>query len=137
MNPVNRSLARLLPVSAALALATPAEAAREIALDDVRGAKRALGIATRLAPFSSNLRAARERVDAYARDVALARTPDEVAERFSTFVQVEDGSDIVGVDGPYDGGDGRCSFSNGEIIAIVLGFILGIIPGLILLVLLC
>lgn len=120
-----------------LAGAVDAERARELALDDVRGARRALGIAGWLVPDSDELRAARARVDAYVRNVEQARSAEEVAERFAAFVQVADGSDIVGVDGRWDGGDGRCNFSDREIIAIVLGFILGIIPGLILIVLLC
>lgn len=113
------------------------EDARDLALTDARRARKALGVATWVAPASENLRDAKTRVDDYVEAVDRAATREEVADQFADFVQVAHVSDIVGVDGTYDGGDSRCNFSTGELIAIVLGFILGIIPGLILLVLLC
>jgi hypothetical protein len=124
-----------------IAAAPDLEAARERALEDVGLARKALGAARRMAPFSDDLHAAHDRLARYEDDVARAESVESVTLRFEDLVQVASADGVVGVDGDFDGGDhgGRigCSFSTGELIAIILGFILGIIPGLILLVLLC
>ena len=59
--------------------------------------------------------------------IAAAETPDAVASAFSLAVA---GS-------PLPEAAIGCSYSTWEIVAIVLGFILGILPGIILLIILC
>jgi hypothetical protein len=124
-----------------IAAAPDVETAREWALEDVGLARKALGAARRVAPFSDDLAAAHERLERYEDDVSRADSVESVTLRFEDLVQVASADGVIGVDGDYDGGDHGsrigCSFSTGELIAIILGFILGIIPGLILLVLLC
>ena len=84
-----------------------------------------------LAPFSSSLRTAESKLSAYRDDVRSARSPEEVAARFGALVRLAS-SDSTAVSV-----SGSCHYSTGEIIAIVFGFILAIIPGIILLFVLC
>ena len=64
----------------------------------------------------------------------VASSQEQVADEFS-------GMMLAGLDNDSAAhvsvGKASCNYSTGETIAIVLGLILGIIPGLILLVLLC
>jgi hypothetical protein len=64
----------------------------------------------------------------------VASSPTQVADEFS-------GMMLAGLDDDsaarVSAGSVGCNYSTGELIAIVVGLILGIIPGLILLVVLC
>lgn len=137
------SRAELLAKRDRIAGAGDLEEARALALDDVALAGRALAVARRLAPFSDDLAEAHGRIERYEEQVQEARSVEDVALRFEDLVQIASADEVIGVDGYYDGGDHShgarfgCSYSHGELAAIVLGFVLGIIPGLILLFLLC
>ncbi len=122
-----------------IAAAGTLEEAQELALGETRLARRALGAARLMAPFSQDIREAHRRLDQYEQDVRATRSPEEAALAFGELVQVASlGTGILAdVDVDLDDHSHGCSFSTGEIIAIVLGFLLGIIPGIILLILLC
>jgi hypothetical protein len=102
--------------------APDAEAARRLAGPPLQLAREAVSRALRL-PGGSGLAATEQRLLAGERAVAAAATPPAVASAFSSAVGTPAAT--------------SCSYTTLEIVAIVLGFILGIIPGLILLVLLC
>ena len=87
--------------------------------------------ARRLAPWSGNLREAHGKLLGYEERVAQARTPEEAAQEFGKLVQLAGNGVSVG------GNSGRCHYDTTEIIAIILGFIFFIIPGIILLIVFC
>ena len=109
-----------------IAAAPNVEAARALALEPTRGAHFALTQARRLSPWTGSLAAADEKLAGYETRIAAASSPDAVAAEMATLARVH-----------ADFGDGGCSYSPGEVVAVVLGFILWIIPGIILLFLLC
>jgi hypothetical protein len=104
--------------------------ARRRALEPAETARGALSRARWLAPFSDDLRDAERRLERYASAVREADSREAVAAELDGLVQVAGGVDV-------DVGDGGCHYSGREVLAILLGFILGIIPGIILLILLC
>lgn len=108
------------------------DAARALALEPARSAQGVVRRARWIAPGSEKLARAETTLAAYERDLAEAASPEEVAARYARLVRL-DRETLGSSSGLLDG----CSYSTGEIIAIVLGLLLGIIPGLILLVLLC
>jgi hypothetical protein len=114
-----------------VAAAASAEEARELATRPSSLARRALGAARRLAPWSGNLRDAHGKLLGYEGRVAKALTPEEAAQEFGKLVQLAGNGVSVG------GNSGRCHYDTTEIIAIVLGFIFFIIPGIILLIVFC
>ena len=113
------------------------EAARERALEGTRLAERALATARLLAPRSEALTQARDRIDAYQDRVAAADTPEEVAWEFGEFVQLASLDGAVGGDLGVGVDTDGCDLTTGEIVAVVIGFLLGILPGIILLIILC
>ena len=128
------------------------EEGRQVALSAVGDASRAVNKARFLVPWSKDLRSAQERIGALESRLRAAQSLSEIQAEFSSPVQTASAgfSDAVlqdqspGVSGNSANAtshskvfEGKCNYSTGEIIAIVLGFILGIIPGIILLFLLC
>ena len=79
--------------------------------------------AVRSARPDAELRATHADLEAFADGVAAAQSRGEVADRFATLRGQQTAA--------------NCHYSTGEVIAIVLGFILGVLPGIILLILLC
>ena len=114
-----------------VAAAESAEEARRLALRPSGMARRALGTARRLAPWSGSLRTAHGELLDYEGRVARAATPAEAAREFEGLVRLAGNGVTVG------GNSGRCHYDTVEIIAIILGFLLFIIPGIILLIVLC
>lgn len=108
-------------VADARALAAPPLALARGAMERARG----------WLPGASGLAEGERRLRAGEEAVAAATTPAAVAGAFAGAVSGSMPLAGVDIDPP------SCSYSTLEIVAIVLGFILGIIPGLILLVLLC
>lgn len=96
------------------------EEARDLARKKMAPASRILRSAERLAPNDQGLADARAKLTTFEANVQRARTPREVAEALPV-VRTAAG----------------CDMTTGEVIATVLGFILGILPGVILLILLC
>lgn len=138
---------RLQAVWEKIAAAESVEDARAEALAGTRAARAALRRARWLAPWSDDLRDAHRRLSDYEERVNTAPDPDAVAEEFSGLVRLASagrldaysGAGGAGADvGLDDDGDGNgCDYSTGDVIAIIVGFILGIIPGIILLFVLC
>lgn len=106
------------------------EEARELALEDTWLAQSALRRARWLAPGSDSIRAAGDRLDGYETRVMAAADPEEVAQQFASLMH--NNNVDVDLDTPA-----KCHYTTGDIIVIILGLLLGIIPGLILLVVLC
>jgi hypothetical protein len=113
-------------IAAAPNLAT----AQEMAVAPV---ERARSVVAKLSWISSSLRDAEKRMADYESNVRTAKAPAAVADHFGSLVRLASSGAVVS-DGVSTSG---CSYSTGEIIAIVLGFLLAIIPGIILLILLC
>jgi hypothetical protein len=110
--------------------ATLAEA-QALATPPLELARSALARARWLAPGSASLEEKERQLRAGEFAIAGARTPDAVASAFAVTVTGSPALAGVEIDTP------GCSYSTLEIIAIALGFILGIIPGIILLIILC
>ncbi|PPD04144.1 MAG: hypothetical protein CTY29_06865 [Methylobacter sp.] len=111
------------------------EEAKKLALAPTDEAISALQTATVLAPFSGDLDATETRLSRARKQIQLASSQAQVADEF-------EGMMLAGLDNDKTasvklGKDTECNYSSGETIAIVIGLILGIIPGLVLLVLLC
>lgn len=97
--------------------------AKKIARRRLGPAARVLEHAKGLHPGDEGLAEGLLRIEQMQIAVDASATPEQVADAFDTPIGL-----------PADGG---CSMSPGEIAATVLGFVLGIIPGIILLILLC
>ncbi len=110
------------------------DAARIMALTPTNAALSALDNAYTLLPFSDELAGAKDRLSAVRSRIILASSQAQVADEFSGML-------LAGLDDDklahVSVGKTGCNYSTGETIAIVIGLILGIIPGLILLVVLC
>lgn len=108
--------------------------ARAMALAPTDGALGALKNARSIMPFSDDLRLAETRLSDARSRIVVASSQEQVSDEF-------DGMMLAGLDNDsvarVSTGGGSCSYSTGETIAIVIGLILGIIPGLVLLVVLC
>ena len=115
-----------------VAEASSAAEARRVATRPSSLARRALGAARRLAPWSGGLRDAHQQLVVYEDRVAKAQTPAEAAQEFERLVRLAGGGGVT-----VGGNSGSCHYTTLEIIAIVLGFLFFIIPGIILLILLC
>jgi hypothetical protein len=108
--------------------------ARALALDPALDARRALARARWIVPSSAALHGAEARLAAYGRSVRAAPSRAEVGRRFAELVSL---APAAGTGRSFVREPAACSFTTLEIVAIVLGFILGIIPGIILLLILC
>lgn len=127
----NQELARL---QHEIAAADTINHARSLALAPTDDAIDALKNARTIMPFSDDLQSAEARLsDARAR-ILLASSQEQVADEFSGMMLAGLDDDSIA---KVDVGKADCNYSTGETIAIVIGLILGIIPGLILLVVLC
>ncbi len=108
--------------------------AQEIALAPTNQAIGALKSASAISPFSDDIVKAENRLIDTRSRILVASSQAEVADEFS-------GMMLAGLDNDRAAhvkvGKVGCDYSSGEMIAIVIGLFLGIIPGLILLVLLC
>lgn len=108
--------------------------ARIIALAPTDEAIDALNNARAIMPFSDDLLIAETRLTEARSRILVASSQDQVADEFS-------GMMLAGLDDDSavhtSVGSTSCNYSSGEVIAIVVGLILGIIPGLILLFVLC
>ena len=142
---VLRGLTESDALSRSIAFARNVEEARELALAPVHTASTALDGAAALVPWSDGgLGRARARLASYQRAVTDASDPAAVAREYDRLMHTRgeglDGVKVADLGGPAADvhvGDVGCDYSTGEIIAIVIGFILAIIPGIILLIVLC
>ncbi|WP_347986246.1 hypothetical protein [Methylomonas sp. AM2-LC] len=109
------------------------EQARVMALKPTEDAMNALDNAYSFLPFSDDLAEAKYRLNAARTRILAASSQQQVADELSGLMLagLDDNAATLNV------GKTGCHYTNGEVVAIVIGLILGIIPGLILLVLLC
>jgi hypothetical protein len=126
-----------------IADAATVEEARDLALTPVRAARRALQVAGLVVPASEKTTRVRAELEGFEARVQKEETPAAVAGEFGRLLNVnmESGNLVQVADlnarGASVRGPGGCHYSTGEIVAIVFGFILFIIPGIILLIVLC
>ncbi|MDD2725530.1 MAG: hypothetical protein PHH59_16105 [Methylovulum sp.] len=117
-----------------IAAADTIDQARALALAPTDSAIGALKNARTMMPFSNDLRSAETRLNDVRSHILVASSQEQVADQF-------DGMMLAGLDNDHAAhvkvGSGACDYSSGELIAIVIGLVLGIIPGLILMVVLC
>lgn len=114
-----------------VAAAESVEAAREKATWPSRIARRALWLAGIAQPDSGSLEATRARLLAYEERVARAPSAEAAAAEFEGLVRLAGDVKVGGSKG------GGCSYDATEVIGIILGFLLFIIPGIILLIVFC
>lgn len=108
--------------------------ARTLALTPTASAIGALRNARSIVPFSNDLRLAETQLtDMYSR-IEAADTPHRVADEFSGMMLAKLDNDKAA---SLNVGKHKCDYSTGDSIAIVVGLILGVIPGLIMLIVLC
>jgi hypothetical protein len=113
----------------AVAAATTVDEAREKAAWPSRLARRAIGWTRFLKHDQSKVDEIRARLLAYEERVARAETPRAAADEFEGLVRVAGDVKV--------GGSGGCRYDATEVIAIIFGFLLFIIPGIILLIVFC
>jgi hypothetical protein len=101
---------------------TPKEA-RDMALSKTRLSHQAIETAGRAFPNDPDVVAADAKLDAFEEGVAHADSQEAVAMQFDNLMAQ-----------PVDG---HCAYSTTEIAIIIIGFLLGIIPGIIFLFLFC
>lgn len=114
-----------------VASAPTVETARETAIRPSKLARRALSLAGFLKRDDSELDRVRAQLAEYEARVERAETQQEAATEFEGLVRLAGANVHVG------GNSGGCSYDTVEIIAIVFGFLLFIIPGIILLIVFC
>lgn len=115
-------LAHLSGFAAKLADAGTTEEAQDQALRKLGKSRRAVKRARALVPKDAGLASAEAKLDRLEAKVLAADSPGKVGAAVAELARP---SDV------------RCSFTTGEIVAIAIGFILAILPGVLLLVLLC
>lgn len=126
-----------------IADAATVEEARELAVTPVRAARRALEVAALVVPSSEKMDAVSAELEGFEERVGQQETPAAVAGEFGRLLNVNmESGELVQVADLEAGhvnvrGPGGCHYSTGEIVAIVFGFILFIIPGIVLLIVLC
>ena len=118
-----------------LAAPTP-EAARELALAQTRLAHKALSRARWIVPFSGSIGKANRKLEDYEARVRSSRSQAEVAGAFGGLVRLAEAEPGTAVDAVELKGR-TCSYSTGEIVIIIIGFLFAIIPGIIFMFLLC
>ncbi len=118
-----------------LAAPTP-EAARELALSQTQLAHKALNRARWIVPFSGSVGRARHKLEDYEARVRSAQSQQEVAREFSGLVRLASAEPGTVVNAVELKGK-SCSYSTGEIVIIIIGFLFAIIPGIIFMFLLC
>ena len=128
--------AELARVRDSIAAAATLDDARALALEQTGMARKALSRAKWVVPFNGAIGEASGKLDAYEVRVQSAESPEEVAAAFGSLVRLASADDLKVVDAHMFEKEG-CSYSTGEIIITIIGFILGIIPGFIFLAVFC
>ncbi|HYC01419.1 MAG TPA: hypothetical protein VEC57_19960 [Candidatus Limnocylindrales bacterium] len=124
-----------------IAEAATVEEARALAIGPARAARTAVAVAGTVVPWSKALADAGQRLEGFEDRIQRSSTQREVAVEFGRLVDVDSRGELIQLAdldaGPSVRGPGRCYYTTGEIIAIVFGFILFIVPGVVLLFVLC
>jgi len=126
----------LASIRASIAAAGSVKEAQDLALGETRLARKALSRARWVAPFNDAIGQASKKLDAYEVEVKAAQSPEEVAAAFGGLVRLASADDLKVTDAKWFEKEG-CSYTTGEIIIIIIGFLLGIIPGFIFLAVFC
>ncbi len=100
--------------------------AQDMALDKVALSRKAIRIADKHLGGDPAIAEATAKIDAFDAQVRSAGNQEQVSVAFSQLSSRSGGSVA-----------GRCDYTGGEVVIIVIGFLLGIIPGIIFLFLLC
>ncbi|MDP3939954.1 MAG: hypothetical protein Q8R92_17690 [Deltaproteobacteria bacterium] len=129
--------AELAEMRARIAAAGSVDEARELSLDQTGLARKALSRAKWVVPFNGAIKQASGKLDAYEVQVQAAQSPEEVAAAFGGLVRLASADDLKVVDAHLFEKRSGCDYTTGEIIIIVIGFLLGIIPGFIFLAVFC
>jgi hypothetical protein len=108
--------------------------AQAMAFGQTRLARKAVSRARWIVPFHPALGEARAKLDDFDARVREAKSQAEVARSFGRLVRVASADDLTIVDAELKA---DCEYTTGEIVIIVIGFFLAIIPGLIFMALLC
>src|SRR5688572_11567837 len=111
--------------SARLAAADDVHEAKDLALKKVRLGHTAIRHAERLSPDAEGLAEAKAEFAAFEATVVAASTPDEVAGAFDALMPQGDPQAM------------SCDYSTVELVLVVIGLVLGIIPGLLFLLIFC
>lgn len=125
MCPGEADRAQLLDLRDRVAAADSPESARRMALAQTRLGHKALRQAGRLLPRSAEISEAEARLVHFEAAIGASTTQAEVAG------QIDALASTAGI------GAGDCDYSNVEIAIIIVGFILGILPGILFLFLFC
>lgn len=121
--PCESERAQLMTFRNKLANAESPDAAREMALSKTRLSHKAIDQAEKLFPNDPEIAAAEQRLDTFEDGVARAQSQEEVAMQFDNLMVQQVA--------------GGCEYTPVEVAVIVIGFLLGIIPGIIFLFLFC
>jgi hypothetical protein len=124
--PCDAEQARLEAFADKVAQAPTLAEAQDMALDKVALSRKAIRIADKQLGGDPAIAEATARLDAFDAQVRAATDQEQVSAAVGGLVR-------------HPGGQvqGRCSYTAGEVVIIVIGFLLGIIPGIIFLFLLC
>lgn len=114
-----------------VASAATVESAREAAIRPSKLARRALTLAGFVQRDDTELERVRAQLAEYEDRVGRAETQQDAATEFESLVRLAGGANV------NIGNGNGCSYDTVEIIAIVFGFLLFIIPGIILLIVFC
>lgn len=104
-----------------LSRADSTEEAQEMALSKIRLGQKAVKHASKLVSDQEGIARAETRLVELEQGILASRSPDEVAQQF-------DRLDAQAV---------NCHYDTVEVVVIVVGFVLGILPGILFLVLFC
>ncbi len=128
--------AELLGMRARIAAADTLDGAKELALGQTDLARKALSRAKWVVPFNGAIKQASGKLDAYEARVREARSPEEVAAAFGSLVRLASADQLKVTDANLFDKPG-CTYTTGEIVVIVIGFFLAIIPGFIFMAIFC
>ena len=104
-----------------LSAADSAEEAQQMALSKIRLGHRAVKTASKLVSDQQGIARAEARLVELEEGILASQTPTEVAEQF----------------GRLDSQALNCHYDTVEVVVIVVGFVLGILPGVLFLILFC
>ncbi|MEQ1508311.1 MAG: hypothetical protein ABMB14_39130, partial [Myxococcota bacterium] len=104
-----------------LAAAGTPDEAKELALNKVKVAHQAIDAAAGIVKDADGIAEADAKLDAFEAQIDAATSQDEVAAAFTSLGATA----------------GSCDYDKVEIVIIVIGFVLGILPGILFLLLFC
>jgi hypothetical protein len=120
--PTDAQTQRLEAFRDRVAAAPTTEAAQELALEQTKLGRLAIHRAHRVLPGNADIAEVESRFDAFEAGVYEARSPAQVADRFDLLIDTR---------------SAQCDYTTTEIVVIVIGFLLGILPGILFLFLFC